>query len=152
MKEKISTLLDDELDIKSSSHTVSEIIKDKRLREHFETYQLIRDAMKNELSDATLSSQSILDAIDKEPIQIQFNQQKKLSDVMAISSPDRMSWRIAASFIAVLFVGAMITMNSLRVDTSNAVEIAQDIPNEYIEAHQMLAPTNVALYVDQEAK
>jgi hypothetical protein len=46
----------------------------------------------------------------------------------------------------------MITMNSLRVDTSNAVEIAQDIPNEYIEAHQMLAPTNVALYVDQEAK
>jgi sigma-E factor negative regulatory protein RseA len=152
MKEKISTLLDDELDIKSSSHTVSEIIKDKRLRERFETYQLIRDAMKNELSDATLSSQSILDAIDKEPIQIQFNQQNKLSDVIAISSPDWMSWRIAASFIAVLFVGAMITMNSLRVDTSNAVEIAQDIPNEYIEAHQMLAPTNVALYVDQEAK
>ena len=152
MKEKISTLLDDELDIKSSSHTVSEIVKDKRLRERFETYQLIRDAMKNELSDATLSSQSILDAIDKEPIQIQFNQQKKLSDVIAISSSDWMSWRIAASFIAVLFVGAMITMNSLRVDTSNAVEIAQDIPNEYIEAHQMLAPTNVALYVDQEAK
>jgi len=152
MKEKISTLLDDELDIKSSSHTVSDIIKDKRLRERFETYQLIRDAMKNELSDATLSSQSILDEIDKEPIQIQFNQQKKLSDVMAISSPDWMSWRIAASFIAVLFVGTMITMNSLRVDTSNAVEIAQDIPNEYIEAHQMLAPTNVALYVDQEAK
>jgi len=88
MKEKISTLLDDELDIKSASHTVSEIIKDKRLRERFEAYQLIRDAMKNELSDATLSSQSILDAIDKEPIQIQFNQQKKLSDVIAIRSPD----------------------------------------------------------------
>ena len=77
MKEKISTLLDDELDIKSTSHTVSEIMKDKRLRERFEAYQLIRDAMKNELSDATLSSQSILDAIDKEPIQIQFNHHKK---------------------------------------------------------------------------
>jgi len=36
--------------------------------------------------------------------------------------------------------------------TSNAVEIAEDIPNEYIEAHQMLAPTNVAFYVDKEAK
>jgi negative regulator of sigma E activity len=36
MKEKISTLLDDELDMKSASHTVSEIMKDKRLRERFE--------------------------------------------------------------------------------------------------------------------
>ena len=54
MKEKISTLLDDELDIKSSSQAVSEIIKDKRLRERFETYQLIRDSMKNELSDAAI--------------------------------------------------------------------------------------------------
>jgi sigma-E factor negative regulatory protein RseA len=88
MKEKISILLDDELDMKSSSQTVSEIIKDKRLRERFETYQLIRDAMKNELSDATLSSQSILDAIDKEPIQIQFNKDNKLSNVIAISNFD----------------------------------------------------------------
>jgi sigma-E factor negative regulatory protein RseA len=152
MKEKISTLLDDELDMKNSSQMVSEMIKDKRLRESFETYQLIRDTIKNELSDATLSSQSILDAIDKEPIQIQFNNHKKLSDVIAIPSPDWMSWPIAASFIAVLFVGAMITMNPLRVDISNAVEIAQDIPNEYIEAHQMLAPTNVALYVETQAK
>jgi sigma-E factor negative regulatory protein RseA len=152
MKEKISILLDDELDMKSSSQTVSEIIKDKRLRERFETYQLIRDAMKNELSDATLSSQSILDAIDKEPIQIQFNKDNKLSNVIAISNFDWMSWPVAASFIAVLFVGATITMNPLRMHTSNAVEIAQDIPNEYIEAHQMLAPTNVALYVETQSK
>ena len=152
MKEKISILLDDELDMKSSSQTVSEIIKDKRLRERFETYQLIRDAMKNELSDATLSSQSILDAIDKDPIQIQFNKDNKLSNVIAISNFDWMSWPVAASFIAVLFVGAMITMNPLRMHTSNAVEIAQDIPNEYIEAHQMLAPTNVALYVETQSK
>jgi sigma-E factor negative regulatory protein RseA len=152
MKEKISTLLDDELDIKSSSQAVSEIIKDKRLRERFETYQLIRDSMNNELSDATLSSQAILDAIDKEPIQIQFNKDKKLSDVIALSSPDWMTWPIAALFIAVLFVGAMITMNPLHMKSSSTVEIAQDVPNEYIEAHQMLAPTSVAFYVDKEAK
>ena len=152
MKEKISTLLDDELDIKDSSQTVSEIIKDKRLRERFETYQLIRDSMRNELSDATLSSQAILDAIDKEPIQIQFDKHKKLSDVITIPNPDWMSWPIAASFIAVLFVGAMITMNPFQMKSSNAIEIAEDIPNEYIEAHQMLAPTNVALYVETQAK
>ncbi|MGI9130529.1 MAG: hypothetical protein ACR2IC_02445, partial [Candidatus Methylopumilus sp.] len=87
-----------------------------------------------------------------EPIQIQFNKDKKLSDVIAISSVDWMSWPVAASFIAVLFVGAMITMNPLHIKTSNAVEIAEDIPNEYIEAHQMLAPTNVALYVETQSK
>ena len=152
MKEKISTLLDNELDLKGTSQTVSEIIKDKRLRERFETYQLIRDSMKNELSDATFSSKSILDAIDKEPIQIQFNKDKKLSDVIAISNLDWMSWPVAASFIAVLFVGAMITMNPLHMKSSSTVEIAQDVPNEYIEAHQMLAPTSVAFYVDKEAK
>ena len=65
MKEKISTLLDDELSLKSSSQTVTEISKDSRLRERFETYQLIRDSIKNELSDFTFSSKSILDAIDK---------------------------------------------------------------------------------------
>ena len=152
MKEKISTLLDDELDLKASSQAVSQIVKDKALRERFETYQLIRDSMRNQLTDATFSSQSILDAIDKEPIQIQFNKDKKLSDVIAISQLDWMSWPVAASFIAVLFVGAMITMNPLHIKTSNAVEIAEDIPNEYIEAHQILAPTNVAFYVETPAK
>jgi sigma-E factor negative regulatory protein RseA len=152
MKEKISTLLDDELDLKASSQAVSKIVKDKALRERFETYQLIRDSMRNELTDATFSSQSILDAIDKEPIQIQFNKDKKLSDVIAISQLDWMSWPVAASFIAVLFVGAMITMNPLHIKASNAVEIAEDIPNEYIEAHQILAPTNVAFYVETPTK
>lgn len=152
MKEKISTLLDDELDLKASSQAVSKIVKDKALRERFETYQLIRDSMRNQLTDATFSSQSILDAIDKEPIQIQFNKDKKLSDVIAISQLDWMSWPVAASFIAVLFVGAMITMNPLHIKTSNAVEIAEDIPNEYIEAHQILAPTNVAFYVETPTK
>ena len=84
--------------------------------------------------------------------QSQFNKDKKLSDVMAISNFDWMSWPVAASFIAVLFVGAMITMNTFHMKPSNAVEIAEDIPNEYIEAHQMLAPTTVAFYVDKEAK
>ena len=31
-------------------------------------------------------------------------------------------------------------------------EFAEEIPNEYIEAHQMLAPSNVAFYVETQAK
>ncbi len=152
MKEKISTLLDNELDLNASGQTVSKIINDKILRERFETYQLIRDSMRNELMDATFSSQSILDAIEKEPIQIQFNKHKKLSEVTALSSPDWMSLPIAASFIAFLFVGATIIMNTTQLNFNNATRIAQDIPREYIEAHQMLAPTNVAFYVEPQAK
>ena len=145
MKEKISTLLDDELDIKGTSQTVSEIIKDKRLRERFETYQLIRDSMKNELSDATFSSKSILDAIDKEPIQMQFNKTSKVASAMALPYPSWISWPVAASFAAVLLIAAL-SMNHGYLKPSETVEIAEDIPADYIQAHQMLAPTNVAYY------
>ncbi|MEY4262005.1 MAG: hypothetical protein RLZZ625_841 [Pseudomonadota bacterium] len=86
MKEKISTLLDDELDLKSSSQTVRDINKDSRLRERFETYQLIRDSIKNELIDSTLSSKSILDAIDKEPIQLKFNKSSKFQGSVSASN------------------------------------------------------------------
>ena len=145
MKEKISTLLDDELDLKGTSQTVSEIIKDKRLRERFETYQLIRDSMKNELSDATFSSKSILDAIDKEPIQMQFNKTSKVASAMALPYPSWMSWPVAASFAAVLLIAAL-SMNHSYLKPSETVEIAEDIPTDYIQAHQMSAPTNVAYY------
>jgi sigma-E factor negative regulatory protein RseA len=145
MKEKISTLLDDELDLKGTSQTVSEIIKDNRLRERFETYQLIRDSMKNELSDATFSSKSILDAIDKEPIQMQFNKTSKVASAMALPYPSWMSWPVAASFAAVLLI-ATLSMNHGYLKPSETVEIAEDIPADYIQAHQMLAPTNVAYY------
>ena len=145
MKEKISTLLDDELDLKGTSQTVSEIIKDKRLRERFETYQLIRDSMKNELSDATFSSKSILDAIDKEPIQMQFNKTAKATSAMALPYSSWMSWPAAASFAAVLLIAAL-SMNHGYLKPSETVEIAEDIPADYIQAHQMLAPTNVAYY------
>jgi sigma-E factor negative regulatory protein RseA len=152
MKEKISTLLDDELDLKSSSQTVRDINKDSRLRERFETYQLIRDSIKNELSDITLSSKSILDAIDKEPIQLKFNKSSKFQSAMALPTSSWMTWPVAASFVAVLFVGAMITTNTFPMKPTNTIEIAENIPNEYIEAHQTLAPTNVAFYVETQAK
>jgi len=145
MKEKISTLLDDELDLKGTSQTVSEIINDNRLRERFETYQLIRDSMKNELSDATFSSKSILDAIDKEPIQMQFNKTSKAASAMALPYSSWMSWPVAASFAAVLLIAAL-SMNHGYLKPSETVEIAEDIPADYIQAHQMLAPTNVAYY------
>ncbi len=147
MKEKISTLLDDELDLKGTSQTVSEIIKDKRLRERFQTYQLIRDSMKNELSDATFSSKSILDAIDKEPIQMQFNKTSKVASAMALPLPypSWMTWPVAASFAAVLLIAAL-SMNHSYLKPSETVEIAEDIPADYIQAHQMSAPTNVAYY------
>jgi sigma-E factor negative regulatory protein RseA len=151
MKEKISTLLDDELDLKGTSQTVSEIIKDNRLRERFETYQLIRDSMKNELSDATFSSKSILDAIDKEPIQMQFNKTSKVASAMALPYPSWMSWPVAASFAAVLLIAAL-SMNHGYLKPSETVEIAEDIPADYIQAHQMLAPTNVAYYSETDAR
>ena len=73
---------------------------------------------------------------------------------MLFRSPEAswMTWPVAASFVAVLFVGAMITTNTFHMKPTNTIEIADNIPNEYIEAHQTLAPTNVAFYVETQAK
>jgi sigma-E factor negative regulatory protein RseA len=101
--------------------------------------------MKNELSDATFSSRSILDAIDKEPIQMQFNKTSKVASAMALPYPSWMSWPVAASFAAVLLIAAL-SMNHRYLKPSETVEIAEDVPADYIQAHQMLAPTNVAYY------
>jgi len=101
--------------------------------------------MKNELSDATFSSKSILDAIDKEPIQMQFNKTSKAASAMALPYSSWMSWPVAASFAAVLLIAAL-SMNHGYLKPSETVEIAEDIPADYIQAHQMLAPTNVAYY------
>ena len=46
----------------------------------------------------------------------------------------------------------MITTNTFHMKTTNTIEIAEEIPNEYIEAHQMLAPSNVAFYVETQVK
>ena len=37
-------------------------------------------------------------------------------------------------------------MNHSYLKPSETVEIAEDIPADYIQAHQMSAPTNVAYY------
>ncbi|MSQ80902.1 MAG: hypothetical protein EXR41_04240 [Candidatus Methylopumilus sp.] len=151
MTEKISTLLDDELDLQSMDQTVSAITRDRGLRARFETYQLIRDSMRNELSDATFSSKSILDAIDKEPIQLQFIKPSKAASTMALPYIPFISWPMAASFIAIILI-ATVTMNHNYLKPSDSVEIAEEIPADFIKAHQLLAPSNIAYYSEADQR
>jgi len=70
---------------------------------------------------------------------------------MALPYSSWMSWPVAASFGAVLFIAAL-SMNHSYLKPSETVEIVQDIPVDYIQAHQMTAPTNVAYYSEMDAR
>ncbi len=55
-------------------------------------------------------------------------------------------WSIAASFAAVMFVGWMVLHQQVQEGLA-PVEIAQNVPSEYLLAHQSMAPTNAAYFI-----
>ena len=127
MKEKISTLLDDELDLKSSSQTVRDINKDSRLRERFETYQLIRDSIKNELIDSTLSSKSILDAIDKAftPFKKQLKREITREDIVKLTEkPVRRIYKLDIDELNDQIKGLENDIKQVKNDLANLIDYA----------------------------
>jgi len=57
-------------------------------------------------------------------------------------------WSIAASAVAVMFVGLMAFELQLGgSENMEAVEIAQSLPLEYLRAHQSLAPSGSSYYI-----
>jgi len=67
------------------------------------------------------------------------------------------SWSIAASFAAVMVVGWLALQQQTEPNPVAAVEVAQvtnvststseSIPNEYLMAHQSLAPSTSSYYI-----
>jgi sigma-E factor negative regulatory protein RseA len=57
-------------------------------------------------------------------------------------------WSVAASVAAVMFVGVMVLQQQLTsADSSAPIEIAQNMPLEYLEAHHAAAPNGAAYYI-----
>jgi sigma-E factor negative regulatory protein RseA len=57
-------------------------------------------------------------------------------------------WSVAASLAAVMFVGWMVLQQ--QADSNNTlapIEIAQNLPAEYLVAHQSSAPSGQAFYI-----
>ena len=140
MKDQISALMDDEFDVAGSDHLLTAVKAGGELAECWSTYHLIGDAMRGEHFLRSDLKHRLMQRLESEPT-VLAPAQKSVK-----SSPKL--WSVAASVAAVMFVGWMV----MQQQTQNAIdvapmEIAQNIPAEYLLAHQAYSPRNSLLGV-----
>lgn len=149
MKEQLSALIDGEFDTSNADHLLIVAKSDGELRRAWNAYHMIGDVMRG---DSVLHSQvtnRIMEALEHEPTIIapaavrssKSNAEKSLFKKTAF-------WSVAASVTAVMFVGLML-LQQQKSDQNmmSPVEIAENLPNEYLTAHQTYAPNGAAYYI-----
>lgn len=142
MKQQLSELIDGEFDIDGAEHLLTAAKSDGEANEAWQHYHLIGDVIRQEAHASIDIKQGVLDA---------------LGDAPAVLAPTTMSpslfkkprvWSVAASVAAVMFVGLMLLQNN-KIQTHDLapVQIANDVPSEYLQAHQTYASARTAYYV-----
>ena len=141
MKEQISAWMDGEISIENAQHLLSSVKAGGQSAECWSTYHLIGDAMRGNSQYKPDLTQRIMQQIDLEPTVLA--PQVKKSPIK-----NQTYWSIAASLSAIMFVGWMVLQQ--QSDSNNVlapIEIAQNLPAEYLVAHQSSAPSGQAFYI-----
>lgn len=155
MTEQISALIDDEHAIEDVQHIVARIHANRLAAEAWSQYHLIGDAMRGVSAFSPDFKQSLMQRLEQEPTVLAPNVAQAPSG-SANRFKGRMpaKWSIAASFAAVMLVGWMALHTQTQSDSELAsVEVAkvapveQEIPAEYLMAHQASAPSASSYYV-----
>lgn len=161
MKDQLSALIDDEIALEDSEHLLTAIKFDPKLAQEWSYYHLIGDVMRdiNTPSMRTNFIANIMQAIEQEPTAIapklvknsnltpnnvvSLNQFSNKKNQLKLPS----AWSVAASVAAVMFVGWMVMQQYTSNNELAPVEIAQNMPIEYLQAHQASVPSNAALFI-----
>jgi len=144
MKEQISALMDDELSTDGLDHLFTATKGDGALGECWSTYHLIGDVMRGNPVMPPDFKQRLMQKIASEPA------------VLAPRNVRRerrpMMWSVAASAAAVMFVG-WVVLQQQAPENANVpvVEIAQNLPSEYLQAHQAVAPSSSSYFIQPAA-
>lgn len=163
MKEQLSALIDGEFDVVSAEHLIVSAKTGGELKQCWANYHLIGDALRGDFGRGESSVGSNLSArimaiIEKEPIIFHPNAKNTVNASTSIGTAyiastshniftrNSKSWSIAASVAAVMFVGVMVLQLNQSEELS-PIEIAQSVPNEYLQAHQAAAPNGAAYYI-----
>ena len=150
MKNQLSAFIDGEFDIEEAEHIVNALKADGEMKEAWKQYHLIGDAMRGNVQGSRDFSAKIMQALDAEPTVLAVNKQVKVVapeiNKSAVKTP--MFWSIAASVAAVFFVGLMVFEMQLgESEDMTPVELASSVPMEYLQAHQSMAPSGAAYYI-----
>jgi sigma-E factor negative regulatory protein RseA len=138
MKDRISALMDGELEIDASGHVFEALKSSEEYAASWSAYHLIGDAMRGSLDLPSDFSKRVMTRIDEEPTVLAPKRRHFDGKPMQFMS-------VAASVVAVMFVGWMVfkQMQTPAQDAATAT-LAQsnDFPasmNNYLMAHQELA-------------
>ncbi|MFW5431542.1 MAG: sigma-E factor negative regulatory protein [Methylophilaceae bacterium] len=148
MKKQLSALMDGELDIEESEHIFTAIKSKGEVKDAWKHYHLIGDAMRGDVDMQHDFSAKVMQALDAEPTVLAINKQVTGQKSQQRKAKSPMFWSVAASAAAVMFVGLMVFELQLgESEDLSAIEIAQSLPIEYLQAHQSLAPSGSSYYI-----
>ncbi|PKO54254.1 MAG: anti-sigma 24 factor [Betaproteobacteria bacterium HGW-Betaproteobacteria-2] len=148
MKDQISALIDDEISLQEAEYLYTALKAEGESRECWMTYHLIGDAMRGSPTFKHDLRQRIMQQIDAEPAVLA---PKNAKPVLESAKPSRL-WSVAASMAAVMFVGMIVLQQQpQQAEDILPMEIAQNLPAEYLQAHQSVVPSSAAYYVQSAA-
>jgi len=143
MKDQISALMDDELATEAVEHLITSVKIGGECAECWAIYHLIGDAMRgNPIFKADFHLR-LMRALEAEPTALAPWAITKKSLVKT-----SIVWSVAASVTAVAFVGWVVLQQQVQNGAdATPIEIAQNLPSEYLLAHQASAPSGAAYYI-----
>lgn len=154
MKDQLSAFMDGELAVESAEHIVTSIKAGGDLKLTWQHYHMIGDTMRGDLAMRNDFCESVMRAIDREPVQFS-------KSVKTDSETDNQTesiykkpwfanklWPVAASIAAMMFVGLMVLQQQFSgSEELSPVEIANSMPLDYVNAHQSSAPSGSAYFM-----
>ncbi len=152
MKDQLSALIDGEFEIESSEHIFMSIKSGGELKEAWQYYHLIGDAIRGNVHMRYDFSARVMQALEAEPTVLAVNngadsEHTKLTSKIPLFKSTKV-WSIAASVAAVMFVGLMVIQQQFGASEDlSPVDIAQSAATEYLQAHQSVAPSSSAYYI-----
>ena len=145
MKEQISALMDGELAPNGSEHVFAAIKAGGEMAVCWSTYHLIGDVMRGSALLKPDFNERLMQQLESEPTVLAPHSRRTF-----IKSPAL--WSAAASVSAVMFVGWMVMQQQTQSQIEvNPQEIAQNLPSEYLLAHQAYSANSAAYYVQPAA-
>lgn len=140
--------MDGEVAPDDAQHLMTGIGAGGELKQAWQHYHLIGDAMRGDAHTHHDMTARIMAAIDGEPTILAPVSAYKDTSASKVGSGFQRWWSIAASVAAVMFVGVMVWQNqAIQSDEVAPVQIAQEVPMEYLAAHHAAVPSVVSYYI-----
>jgi sigma-E factor negative regulatory protein RseA len=150
MKDQISALVDDEISLQDAEYLYTALKAEGESRECWMTYHLIGDAMRGSPIFKSDMRSRIMQQLDHEPAVLA--PRASITATVQVAKKSPVLWSVAASVAAVMFVGMIVLQQQPQTtEQLMPMEIAQNFPVEYLQAHQSVAPSSSAYYIQSAA-